>query len=158
MFVSRFTSFVEDFVISCDEITKFLCPRYCIPSSLSARSPCDSWFACRPRYFGLLGSESKILCFRDATFIGRFQICVMRNICGCWYFCGFWYFCDLEVLCEVLQPFGNTFVAVSLLHVIAGSNEMDRSCGGDVQKEAVEELDDSLGTTNGTKFLVLQKV
>ena len=39
---------------------------------------------------------------------GTFRIWVMRNLCGCRHFC------DLEVLCEVLQPFGNAFtVAVS---------------------------------------------
>ena len=89
----------------------------------------------------------------------------MRNICGCRYFC------DLVVLCEVLLPFGNTFtvavspaipllqssVASSLLRVFAGSNERDRSCGGDIDEEVVVELDDSPGCTNGTKFSVLQK-
>ena len=88
----------------------------------------------------------------------------MRNLCGCRHFC------DLEVLCEV-QPFGNTFsVAVSrnffatvsrcpwLLRAFAGSKEIDGSCGCDVEDEAVVELDDSPGTTNGTKFSDLQRV
>ena len=89
----------------------------------------------------------------------------MRNICH------YRYFCDLEVLWEVLQPFGNTLpVAVLrnsfatvlcsflLLRVFAGSTEIDRSCGGDVEEEVVVELDDSPGTTKGTNFSVLQKV
>ena len=46
----------------------------------------------------------------------------------------------------------------SLLRVFGGSNEIERSCGGDVEEEVVVELDDSPGTTNRTKFSVLQKV
>ena len=30
----------EDFVIGCNQNTKFLCPRYCIPNASSARGPC----------------------------------------------------------------------------------------------------------------------
>ena len=95
-------------------------------------------------------------------FCGTFRIWVMRNFSGCWYFF------DLEVLCEVLQQLGNTIpVAVprnsllqfpvdpSLLRRFAGSNETERSCGDDVEDEAVVELDDCPGTTKGTKFWVL---
>ena len=46
----------------------------------------------------------------------------------------------------------------SLLRVFAGSNEIDESCGGDVEEEVLVELDVSPGTANGTKFSVLQKV
>ena len=49
-------------------------------------------------------------------------------------------------------------VAPSLLRVFAGSKETDRSCGGDVEDEAVVELDDSSGPTDGTKFSVLFRV
>ena len=41
MVVTRFRSFIEDFVICCNKITKFLCPRYCFTRSLSAKIPCD---------------------------------------------------------------------------------------------------------------------
>ena len=40
----------------------------------------------------------------------------------------------------------------SLLREFAGSNEIDRSCGCDVEEELVLVLDDSPGTTKGTKF------
>ena len=46
----------------------------------------------------------------------------------------------------------------SLLRVFAGSKETGRSCGGDVEDDAVVELDDSPGPTNGTKFSVLFRV
>ena len=74
------------------------------------------------------------------------------------------YFCDLDVLCEVLLPFGNTItvavspaipllqssVASSLLRVFAGSNERERSYGGNIYEEVVVGLDDSPGTTKRT--------
>ena len=49
-------------------------------------------------------------------------------------------------------PLPQSSVVSSLLRVLAGSNEIDGrwSCGA-------VELDDSTGTTNGTKFSVLQK-
>ena len=34
----------------------------------------------------------------------------------------------------------------------AGFNDVDESCGGDVEEELLLELDDSPKTTNGTKF------
>ena len=46
----------------------------------------------------------------------------------------------------------------SLFRIFAGSKEKDRSSGGDVEDEAVAELDDCPGTTDGTKFSVLLKV
>ena len=49
-------------------------------------------------------------------------------------------------------------VSPSLLRIFAGSTETDRSCGGDVEDEAVAEFDESPGTTNWTKFSVLQRV
>ena len=56
-------------------------------------------------------------------------------------------------------PFPQQFsVASSLLRVFAGSTEIDRSCESDVEEEVVVVLDDSPGTTNGTKFSILQKV
>ena len=41
---------------------------------------------------------------------------------------------------------------------LALPQETGRSCGGDVEDDGVVELDDSPGTTNGTKFSVLQRV
>ena len=76
--------------------------------------------------------------------------------------CGRKYFCDLEVLCEVLQPFGNTFpVAVSrnsfdFAYLLAPMKQIDPA-KGDVEEKVVAELDDSPGTTHGTKISVLQK-
>ena len=55
-------------------------------------------------------------------------------------------------------PLPQPSVASSLHHVFAGSNEMHKSCGGDVEEEDVVELDDSPGTTNGRKFSVPQQV
>ena len=44
-------------------------------------------------------------------------------------------------------------VAPTLLRVFAGSKEIDRSCGGDVEDEVVVELDDSPGTTKRNEVL-----
>ena len=79
--VPRFTSFVADFVISCNQITKFLCLRCRITSSPSARSPCN---------FGSL-AHLAIVVLREVTintvlswchFHTTFRIWVMRNVCG----------------------------------------------------------------------------
>ena len=48
--------------------------------------------------------------------------------------------------------------ASSSLREFAGFNEVDESCGGDVEEELVLELDDSTGPTKGTKFSVLQGI
>ena len=65
--------------------------------------------------------------------------------------------CDLEVLCEVLRPAEapspQFLAAPSLLRIIAGSKE-DRSCGGDVEDEAVVEFDASPGTTAEGLFTI----
>ena len=37
--VPRFTSFIEDFVISRCQVTKLFCSKYCFASTSSARSP-----------------------------------------------------------------------------------------------------------------------
>ena len=55
-------------------------------------------------------------------------------------------------------PLLQSSVGSSLLRMFDGSNEADRSYGGNVEEEVVVELDDSPGTANGTKFSVLQKV
>ena len=147
MIVPRFTSFVEDFVTSCNQITKLFCQRYRLASAPSARSPCN---------FGSLA---------DLHFFWTFLIWVMRNLCGCWHFC------ILEILCEVLQPFGNTLAAVSSKLLVAVLPQLPRyfatlwdpmklvrSCGCDVEEELVLEFDDSPGTAKGTEFSVLQNV
>ena len=46
----------------------------------------------------------------------------------------------------------------SYLRVVAGPNETNKSCGGDVEEEVPGELDEDPGTTNGTKFSLLQKI
>ena len=40
MIVPWFTSFVEDFVICCYQVSKLFCPKYCFANELLARSPC----------------------------------------------------------------------------------------------------------------------
>ena len=82
----------------------------------------------------------------------------MSNIFGCRYFC------DLEILCEgppavrvylpqfPATPLLQSSGASSLLRMFDGSNEADRSYGGNVEEEVVVELDDSPGTANGTHF------
>ena len=77
---------------------------------------------------------------------------------------------DLEVLCEVLQPFGKILAAASsgfhapisgassLLREFAGFNEADEFGGGDFEEELVLGLNDSPGTTKGTKISVLQTI
>ena len=39
MVVSRFTSFTENFVICCNQVTKVCCSKYCFTSAFPARSP-----------------------------------------------------------------------------------------------------------------------
>ena len=39
--VSRFTSFTENFVICCCQLTKVFCSRHCITSAFPARSLCN---------------------------------------------------------------------------------------------------------------------
>ena len=41
MIVSRFTSFTENFVICCYQVTEIFCTRYGSASASSARGPCD---------------------------------------------------------------------------------------------------------------------
>ena len=41
MIVSRFTTFTENFVICCYQVTKFFCTRYGSTNASSARSPCN---------------------------------------------------------------------------------------------------------------------
>ena len=41
MIVSRFTSFTENFVIGCNQITKIFCTKYDFANTSSAWSPCD---------------------------------------------------------------------------------------------------------------------
>ena len=41
MIVSRFTSFTDNFVIGCNQITKIFCTRYDSANTSSARGPCD---------------------------------------------------------------------------------------------------------------------
>ena len=81
-----FTSFVDNFVIDCNQFIKFRCSRCWISRSPSARSS---------RNLDSLADIAILI------FFTTFRIWVMRNICGCRQFC------DLEVLCEVLQSFGN---------------------------------------------------
>ena len=58
MIVSRFTSFTDNFVIGCNQITKIFCTRYDSPNASSARGPCD---------FGPL-ADLAISVFRDVSF------------------------------------------------------------------------------------------
>ena len=55
--VSRFTSFTEDLVICCNQITKICCTRYDSANTSSARGPCD---------FGPL-ADLAISVFREVT-------------------------------------------------------------------------------------------
>ena len=41
--VSRLTSFIEDFVICCYQVTKLFCSKYWFASAPSAQSPCHFW-------------------------------------------------------------------------------------------------------------------
>ena len=41
MIVSRFTTFTENFVICCFQVTKIFCTRYGSANASSARGPCD---------------------------------------------------------------------------------------------------------------------
>ena len=45
--------------------------------------------------------------------------------------------------------------APSLRREFGGFNELDESCGNDVEDELALELDDNPGTTTGTKFSFL---
>ena len=41
MIVTRFTTFTENFVICCNQVTKIFCTRYDSANTSSARCPCD---------------------------------------------------------------------------------------------------------------------
>ena len=41
MIVSRFTTYTENFVIGCNQITKIFCTRYDSANASCARGPCD---------------------------------------------------------------------------------------------------------------------
>ena len=114
--------------------------------------------------FRSFGKWVKILCFRDATFVGRsesesWEMCADTSTSAISRYSV--KFSSHSGIPSPL-PFPATPLLQSsaspLLSVFAGSNETDRSCGGDDEEEVVVELDDSPGTTNGTKFSVLQKV
>ena len=57
--VSRVTSFTENFVICCNQITKIFCTRYGSATASSARGPCNFGRLADLRNFGLQGSEKK---------------------------------------------------------------------------------------------------
>ena len=57
MIVSRFTTFTENIVICCNQITKIFCTRYDSANTSCARSPLWFWSSGRSRNFGLSGSE-----------------------------------------------------------------------------------------------------
>ena len=59
MIVSRFTTFTENFVIRCYQVTKIFCTRYGSASASSARGSCNFGPCERSRNFGLSGSEYK---------------------------------------------------------------------------------------------------
>ena len=107
MIVSRFISFVEDFVICCYEVTKFLCPRYWFASSPSAKSPCNvgplAYFAIS--VFREMSINTVLL---GSHFQRIFRISVMRHVGGCWHFYIF------EIICELLQPLGEVSQALPL--------------------------------------------
>ena len=140
MTISNFTSFIEDFEI---DVLNFQYTFRKEPSNLGSLADFAIFF------FG--GGDSKIFCFRDATFERTFHIWISRNFCRCKDFC------DLDVLCEFTSDDSGTHslqfpVIPSLLRVFTGSTEKGWSCGAEIEDETVVELDDSLGTTNGTKF------
>ena len=53
MIVSRFTSFTENLVISCYQVTKFFCTMYDSANASSAQHSCDFVSSGRSRNFGL---------------------------------------------------------------------------------------------------------
>ena len=57
MIVSKFTTFTENFVICCYQVTKIFCTKYGSANTSSARGPCDSGTSGRSRNFDLSGSE-----------------------------------------------------------------------------------------------------
>ena len=100
--VSRSTSFIENFVICCYQVTKLFCSRYCFASALPARSPCN---------LGSLGHFA-ISFFREVTkdtvpprhhFSWTFRIWILRSVCGCVPWC--WHSFIFKISCEILWPF-----------------------------------------------------
>ena len=59
MIGSRFTTFAENFVICCNQVTKIFCTKYGSANASSARGPCNFWSSDRSRNFGLSESENK---------------------------------------------------------------------------------------------------
>ena len=91
--VSRFTSFIEDFVICCCQFTKFSCLRYCFAISPSAKSPCHLGSLA---YFAIsVFWDGDIPCFLDATFVGCSASSSCERFCECWRLWIFGITCDL---------------------------------------------------------------
>ena len=69
MIASRFTSFTENFVIYCYQVTKVFCSRYCFTRAFPARSPCDLGSVA---YFtiSVFREVSKDTVFFDTIFLG----------------------------------------------------------------------------------------
>ena len=59
MIVSSFTTFTENFVICCFQVTKSFSTRHGSAIAPSARGPCNFWFSDRSRNFGLWWNEFK---------------------------------------------------------------------------------------------------
>ena len=79
MIVSRFTTFTENFVICCNQITKIFCTKYGSANASSARNPCNFWSSGRSRNFGLSGSEYKHCVYPNPHFSQALKIVHEKN-------------------------------------------------------------------------------
>ena len=174
--VSRFTSFTENFVICCWQVTNIFCSKYWISSAFSARRPCNlgplAYFA-----ISVFRDIRTYTVFPGCHIRWTFRIWVMRSVCECRHFCLF------EITCET--TLGDRAIDFSLLdccHSLcfcffimggsprspdarawvssrrcrAGPGEvLDESCRNDVEDEPELELEDNPGTTTGLRFSVL---
>ena len=92
-----FTTFTENFVICCNEITKIFCTKYGSASASSARGACHLGFPCILRNFELFGSEYKY----TASLI-PLSLDVPNLTHAIFFGCCLWQI--FEIFCELLQP------------------------------------------------------
>ena len=141
--VSRFTSFTENFVICCYQVTKVFFSKYCITSAFPAQNPSNLGSKAH------LANEQRYCAASIPLFVGRSEsesrevlADVSRDAIIPSHCCRFF--------CEVLQP-----LAVLRRRIVAGLDEESsaESCVDDVGDALAVELEgpvDKPGPTMGT--------
>ena len=164
--VSRFTSFTENYVIFCYQVTSIFCSRYGFARAFSAMSPGYPWPSCRCRSFGPSGGEYEYCVCPTPLFLAALKLIHeknsrvrpndLENLYTVSLSLFLFVFLVSSSSCDGLT---RTVLLVFSLLDDAGCNfGITASCGtdvGDVGAAELEELVDKPSTTIGTKFSVL---